>query len=447
MKIKNIKVKKLFGYLNKDISFYDDMTLLVGINGAGKTSLLNLINWMLTPSINNLCATNFEKVTLTIDLKGKEYKLICSNNKKEFKYEIITTEENYHPLIVNIKHNYNNNNNLDEVVELYSNLGPDEQEVLTWQFIQELPKPTIIGLDRSLYTETSNSIYIDDSKIRNKNSNKLNLIHKSPTIRVKELLNREYRVNKNKILNLTNNLKNQIMLSAFEAGVDENSLGSDKNYKIHLNQISVTKKRVKDYFENFEKNSFDSSQLLIIDKYFENLESVTKKYEKSSDPVTRILYNLNANQFSKTIKLLKEFEKFEKESNIALNKINTFLETINLFFKDSNKILVFKEETSEIFFHTTDYEGNLITKFNDIKFLSSGEEQILVLFAYIAFSEVKNKIFIIDEPELSLHLRWQENFISQLEKVLDINNQIILATHSPILVGNKKDRAVVIMPE
>lgn len=446
MKIKNIKVKNLFGYLNKDLNFYDDMTLLVGINGAGKTSLLNLINWMLTPSINNLCATNFEKVTLTIDLKGKEYKLVCSNNKKEFKYEVITSEKKYHPLIVNIRHNYNNNN-LDEVVELYSNLGPDEQEILTWQFIQELPKPTIIGLDRSLYTETSNSIYIDDSNIRNKSTNKQNLIQKSPTIRVKELLNKEYRVNKNKILNLTNNLKNQIMLSAFEAGVDENSLSSEKSYKIHLNQISVTKRRVKDYFENFEKNSFDSNQLTIIDKYFENLENITKKHENSSDVIIGILYNLNANQFSKIIKLLKEFEKFEKEINNALHKINTFLETINLFFKDSNKILVFKEDTSEIYFHTTDYQGNLITKFNDIKFLSSGEEQILVLFAYIAFSGVNNKIFIIDEPELSLHLRWQESFISQLEKVLDVNNQIILATHSPILVGNKKDRAVVIMPE
>lgn len=446
MKIKNIKVKKLFGFLNKDLNFYEDMTLLVGINGAGKTSLLNLINWVLTPSINNLCATNFEKVTLTIDFKGKEYKLVCTNNKKEFKYEIITDNHEFHPLKVNIRHNYNNNN-LDEVVELYSNLGPDEEEVLTWQFIQELPKPTIIGLDRSLYTETSDSIYIDDSKIRNKSSLRQNLIPKSPSIRVKELLNKEYRINKNKILNLTNNLKNQIMLSAFEAGVDGNSLINEKSYKIHLNQISVTKKRVKDYFENFEKNSFDSNQLLIIDKYFDNLENITKKYENSSDNITRILYNLNANQFSKTIKLLREFEKFEKETNNALHKINTFLETINLFFKDSNKILVFKEETSEIFFHTTDFNGNLITKFNDIKFLSSGEEQILVLFAYIAFSEMKNKIFIIDEPELSLHLRWQESFISQLEKVLDENNQIILATHSPILVGNKKDKAVVIMPE
>lgn len=446
MKIKNIKVKKLFGYLNKDINFYDDMTLLVGINGAGKTSLLNLINWMLTPSINNLCATNFERVTLTIDLKGIEYKLICSNNKKEFKYEVITTKEKFHPLVVNIRHNYNNNN-LDEIVDLYSNLGPDEEELLIWQFIQELPKPTIIGLDRSLYTETSNNIYIDDSKIRNKNVNKHNLIHKSPTIRVKELLNREYRINKNKILNLTNNLKNQIMLSAFEAGVGENSLSSEKSYKVHLNQISITKKRVKDYFENFEKNSFDSNQLSIIDQYFDNLENITKKYENSNDPLNKILYNLNANQFSKTIKLLKEFEKFEKETNNALLKINTFLDTINLFFKDSNKILLFKEETSEIFFHTTDFHGKIITKFNDIKFLSSGEEQILVLFAYIAFSGIKNKIFIIDEPELSLHLRWQESFITQLEKVLDVNNQIILATHSPILVGNKKEKAIVIMPE
>ncbi len=446
MKIQSIEIKNLFGYLNKNISFFEDISLLVGINGAGKTSILNIINWILTPSINSLCATTFDKITLTITIKEKEYKIVCSNNKKVFKYEVISKGENFHPLIVNINHNFNNNN-LEEIVELYSNLRPDEKEKETWDFISSLSKPTIIGLDRNLYTETSNQIYLDESKIRNSSVIKSNIITKSPIVKVKELLNREYRVKKNKILTLTNNLKNQIMLSAFEAGVNESNLISEKSPKIHLNQISITKRRVKDYFENFEKDNFDSGQLQIIDNYFENLENITKKYENNpNESLIKILYNLNANQFSKTIKLLKEFEKFEKDTNNALNKINTFLETINLFFKDSNKELIFKEETSEIFFHTTDFEGNIITKFNDIKFLSSGEEQILVLFAYIAFSGIKNKIFIIDEPELSLHLRWQENFITQLEKVLDINNQIILATHSPILVGNKKDKAIVIMP-
>lgn len=419
---------------------------MVGINGAGKTSILNLINWILTPSINSLCATHFDKITLTILLKEKEYKIICSNNKKTFKYEIISDGEHFNPLVVSISHNYNNNNS-EEIIELYSNLRPDEKEMGTWNFISNLAKPTIIGLDRNLYTETSNQIFLDESKIRNSAISNGNLINKSPIVKVKELLNKEYRVKKNKILTLTNNLKNQIMLSAFEAGVDEAALNPIKSYKIHLNQISVTKRRVKDYFENFEKDNFDYLQLEIIDKYFEKLENITKKYENDpNNPIIKILYNLNANQFSKTIKLLKEFEKFEKDTNLALNKINTFLDTINLFFKDSNKELLFKEETSEIFFNTTDYHGNKKTEFNDIKYLSSGEEQILVLFAYIAFSGVKNKIFIIDEPELSLHLRWQENFISQLEKVLDVNNQIILATHSPILVGNKKEKAIVIMP-
>ena len=51
----------------------------------------------------------------------------------------------------------------------------------------------------------------------------------------------------------------------------------------------------------------------------------------------------------------------------------------------------------------------------------------------------KNGIFIVDEPELSLHLTWQKLFI---EQTLKINNniQLIFATHSPEIVGRHRDK-------
>ena len=43
-------------------------------------------------------------------------------------------------------------------------------------------------------------------------------------------------------------------------------------------------------------------------------------------------------------------------------------------------------------------------------------------------------IFIVDEPELSLHLGWQEIFVSSIREASP-NTQFILATHSPTIIG------------
>ncbi|WP_411052969.1 AAA family ATPase [Tritonibacter sp. SIMBA_163] len=47
-------------------------------------------------------------------------------------------------------------------------------------------------------------------------------------------------------------------------------------------------------------------------------------------------------------------------------------------------------------------------------------------------------MFIIDEPELSLHLQWQAKFVAA---VLDssTNTQFIMATHSPTVIMKRVD--------
>ena len=69
--------------------------------------------------------------------------------------------------------------------------------------------------------------------------------------------------------------------------------------------------------------------------------------------------------------------------------------------------------------------------------LSSGEKQILIMIAHLIFYEAQKQsgIFIIDEPELSLHLAWQEIFVSSILQASP-NTQFILATHSPAIIAN-----------
>ena len=75
--------------------------------------------------------------------------------------------------------------------------------------------------------------------------------------------------------------------------------------------------------------------------------------------------------------------------------------------------------------------------------LSSGERQLLIIFAHLLFNEHGNRsnVFIIDEPELSLHLKWQERFVS---KALEVSpkTQLVLATHSPEIIGDYENKSI-----
>ncbi len=53
----------------------------------------------------------------------------------------------------------------------------------------------------------------------------------------------------------------------------------------------------------------------------------------------------------------------------------------------------------------------------------------------------KTGIFIIDEPELSLHVEWQNKFIPNLLEVAG-GTQLILATHSPEIIGDRTEKCV-----
>ena len=58
--------------------------------------------------------------------------------------------------------------------------------------------------------------------------------------------------------------------------------------------------------------------------------------------------------------------------------------------------------------------------------------------------EPKNSIILIDEPELSLHPKWQQRIIEVYKKIGE-NNQIIVATHSPHILGSVSNENIFIL--
>jgi predicted ATPase len=67
--------------------------------------------------------------------------------------------------------------------------------------------------------------------------------------------------------------------------------------------------------------------------------------------------------------------------------------------------------------------------------LSRGEKTLLYLFFAVFLYKSKVTVFLFDEPEISMHVKWQHNLIKDLAELAP-DNQFIIATHSPSLVQN-----------
>ncbi|WP_338805742.1 AAA family ATPase [Pseudomonas chlororaphis] len=69
--------------------------------------------------------------------------------------------------------------------------------------------------------------------------------------------------------------------------------------------------------------------------------------------------------------------------------------------------------------------------------LSSGEQHEIVLMYELLFKTPPNSLLLIDEPEISLHVKWQKSFIKDLKRIRDlVGFDALIATHSPFIVGD-----------
>ena len=75
--------------------------------------------------------------------------------------------------------------------------------------------------------------------------------------------------------------------------------------------------------------------------------------------------------------------------------------------------------------------------------LSTGEQNQIVLLYDLIFKTPKGSILLIDEPEGSLHVAWQNDFVSDMRTIAESKElQIVVATHSAIIVSNTPDEQV-----
>lgn len=113
---------------------------------------------------------------------------------------------------------------------------------------------------------------------------------------------------------------------------------------------------------------------------------------------------------------------------------NLFGNIINSMFQDSGKRMDLSNPKPE--FYTA--KGKKLSIYD----LSSGEKQALYIFLKVLVQNKKDYILLMDEPEISLHVDWQQKLIDNILK-LNPNCQIIVSTHSPSMLFEGWDDKVI----
>ncbi len=185
MLLKHLAIKRLYGYLSKEVPLNERITLLVGINGSGKTSVLNVLNWLLVPSLGDLCTHEFEELALAVlQVKG-------GGDYRPLRVVLFRPARDI-PRVA-----------LPEFREHYTTLRPEAHEANTWNFLSALPKPVVLGLDRRPRTTR-------DARREGSSS------ESNPVEEVQRLAQDNFAEYRNEAIRFNDELKDKILLLAFD---------------------------------------------------------------------------------------------------------------------------------------------------------------------------------------------------------------------------------------
>lgn len=445
MKIEKFNASNVHGYLNYDVEFDKRLTFLIGINGSGKTSVLKLILGLISPSYNYLNTIDFDFAELNCfdEKKGKIIITAKRINDSEIQLSLMHDE-----LLLPITGNLNKLSQLqsnefesDEISEKLRIVidSFNQQEVV--KLIKELTTPLFLGLDRRVYEgqqiDRMRQSFLFRKRYRHYPQNDpLNI----SLMDIQEVIFDYVRIIASKQPKINQDFKNKILLQSFEF-LESQELNIVKDFK----ELKDKRKKAIDAFDNLNITGFTDH----VNNFFDKLEMVLKQLneqQKNKKSEDFDLHNIQIFQkwFNNQpqLKRINELIGFNLAYQNEIEKLYLPLEQtksiINLFFTESEKeLLIDPQGELTVKFKNKIFEKN--EKIAKIFELSSGEKQIVTMLGHLIYFEEKFKsetgIFIIDEPELSLHLAWQEIFVKAIMEASP-NTQFILATHSPAIIGD-----------
>lgn len=420
--INRITVEGLHGSKNLDIKIYNNCLIIVGDNGFGKTSLLNMFYAIFSGNIKYLRDINFDLLKVFYKVENSIIPESIVINREEldlleyFHSEIIY-RGNKNIYFENNRHNlknkkviqrslfdeYDKKNNLKYLnEETYESMHKDEMVSRYKEIIRKLEYtrenlgfntlflPTYRRIEQRL--EYFGIEEVEGIDINFGMNDVKNAIKDITDKIIQSSIDWISKVNGQMINEILNHTDNVTYFNTYDQRTIRKTLGRiDEKY---LSKNS--KKRIFDLIENGE--IYNNSTLV----YFLNNMLKLHDYQNKND--------------NKLIKFSQICNKYLKNKRIYYDEIKVSLDIVKIDSKNRESI--------------------------DFNLLSSGEKQIISIFARLILTEDKNVAVIFDEPEISISITWQKMILKDIYE-LDNCSFLIASTHSPFIFANSLQKYTV----
>ncbi len=454
MRITKLHAKNVHGYLPLDIDFFEDLTFLTGLNGSGKTSALRLLMALLTPNIEELGAISYTHAAATVVDDGKNIEVFADRTPDGIAVGISTSPEKLTVTSAELEL-------FQEAKRREGPRSPIVEKYLAnpiYQAIKAMLTPMFLGLDRRFFIPGSALEDSEETRRREfiarrywpEDANFRNTTAAAGLIDVNFLVVSRMQEIRAAQEQLDERLRADFFAKAFEykpsALVGRTtripSRAELNRYREQLTKIERASEGVKIPVPEIQA---------ALTQFFEKMSHVVDSLNKSSEaqkgrratkkaaskPKTEqvvldqvyVEWIVNKPQADRIVEHLLTLEEYIESRDALRDPINRFLSLVNGFFVQTKKTVAVAK-TGQL---TVSITGNESAR--PITALSSGERQLLVMLAHLSLnpSLVGSGVFIVDEPELSLHIDWQEKFVDAIREA-NPNVQLILATHSPAII-------------
>lgn len=413
-KLTSIEVTGFWGSKIARADFRDDVNIIIGKNGTGKTTFMNVVHAVLAVDGDALFDNPFKSVSLYLS-DGKRKRTVRAKRvePKDFPFPVIE----YH--ISNRKFKA-------------TLLGSDEPRAFPIS-LRRRAAEELLRIKKelsSLVSVASLSVYrISDDvdpEMRERMGRKLT----SPVdLRLLSLMHKltQYQLElSSSARDVSTQLQRNVLTSLLY--VDNKQVG--REYQLDFDEAIEKQNLVSAYKQlgvaGAEISKKIQDHISAVGEIFEKIKSasVDDESKQKSKEFKVDFAALEAFRLTRTV-VDKSLAAEEKTKGI-FSQITLFLETLKKFIEDKS----FSFSSGELLVTS---EGPL-----PLAKLSSGEKQLLILFIEALLQRKHPYIFLADEPELSLHISWQRNIISAIRS-LNPNAQIVVATHSPEIAGKFRD--------
>lgn len=376
MKLTKITIENFKGIKEETNIDFSDFNVIVGQNDVGKSTILK---------------------ALDIFLNGTTPTRDDLNNKADSDEIIISLEFNANNLPVII------DENIDTTFEEEELVNPENKLVIkkTWDTSKSKISPEAF-LYRKKYNENDFITLTEPQLISTCKKLGINTQKANGS----EFNNKEKRF-KIREYNLQNNIE-------FEYEFEKLPTSGSNRFKIIHDKL----KSILPRFEYFKADTSLSETDAAIQKFFKALAIKTLEQEIDTTDVETII----------TTKLSGVLEKISSKINQVVSSDS---EVTPLVEFDWTKLVSTKFKSSK-----DEKEIPLSSRGDGFRRIT-----MMAYFEYLAEQEVsehQNIIFGFEEPETFLHPSGQENLFQKLSDLCDNNYQVIISTHSPIIVANTR---------